>query len=603
MQPLPTLDPPDAAPSRPIAARVRDVAILLAILLAAVARFRHEDMVRPFEVDELITTRYYTWAGLQPSGEERPLPHITEYYALPRPGLAHFVMGIYCAVGRWPEPNNHIVGSLLINISQTLFGCHERSARLPALFGAVVFAWSLYFFFQYFLRWHIASFFAPVWAWYCPHVLFYSQDARGYSWMLALQIWWLICVYQVAARPGSIAWGAAAAGIAVASVLNLVHMLSAWVVPAYIALWLGRPGFLRSSAAEMTSWRRNLNCQVLGIGSVVGLFYLSHLPAIYSSLTQYGLRFHNADSFIEALGTIAGYHFPNLPWSLFALCGAMGLVSLNILPDRFPRRLLLSVLVVNFVAAVATGCLPYERTAGFMLPLLFLGAGALIEMAPRVSRGKWERGAILATFAAMTALAATSSATATLAEPQIRRRLEFAALKPPDDIRSFQIIRLGPDYTFLMYVAPGWNFGDACVPEVLTPGLIRRLCWFQSVKDPYGGRFDFHRSIGRTIDFSAQTRFAKGMTLIWYPDPRRLGLRGEQHLEFLRAQKLDFETEYTRDVIKLDVFSRILCHFFPVRSEKDLARVRTVLAAAASEFGGRVIAFVPERHEVDPIPR
>jgi hypothetical protein len=108
-------------------------------------RLQSPDLRRPFEVDELLTIRYYTWAGVGPSGELRRLEHIFDFYSLPTPTAGQLAMGLHCSAGRWPEPNNHIVNSLLVDAALALGPRDERSARAPALLGGLVFAGALYY--------------------------------------------------------------------------------------------------------------------------------------------------------------------------------------------------------------------------------------------------------------------------------------------------------------------------------------------------------------------------------------------------------------------------------------------------------------------------
>src|SRR5262249_28090174 len=130
-------------------------AVAALLLVLAGLRLQNPELHRPFEMDELLTVQYYTWVGVYPSGEYRPLNHVEDFYALGPPTASQLAMGLYCSMGRWPEPNNHILHSLFVNGVLTLGGRDEWWVRLPAVLGGVVFAGGLYYLCSSILRWTV----------------------------------------------------------------------------------------------------------------------------------------------------------------------------------------------------------------------------------------------------------------------------------------------------------------------------------------------------------------------------------------------------------------------------------------------------------------
>ncbi len=160
-------------------------------------------MRRPLVTDEIQTVINHTWAGIRPSGEQMELNRVSDFYGLPSPTPRQLLMGVYCAAGRWIEPNNHIINSLLTNFSLG-FKRDELTTRLPALLGGLTFAIAFFWLCASVLKWSWAAPLVALWAWYCPYVLIYSQTARGYSWMLAIQVLMIIQAYRFTRRPTSI---------------------------------------------------------------------------------------------------------------------------------------------------------------------------------------------------------------------------------------------------------------------------------------------------------------------------------------------------------------------------------------------------------------
>src|SRR6185369_11739291 len=92
-------------------------AAALIIGLFAVLFVQDRRFVESLAWDEWLTVEWYTWVGVTEAGEHRPVRRMEDFEALPAPSLRNLAIGFYCALGRWPEPNNHVVHSALVNLA------------------------------------------------------------------------------------------------------------------------------------------------------------------------------------------------------------------------------------------------------------------------------------------------------------------------------------------------------------------------------------------------------------------------------------------------------------------------------------------------------
>src|SRR5258708_3168654 len=218
----------------------------------------------PLSWDEWLSVESYTWVGVTETGDPRTIHRASDFEHLPAPTLRNLAIGFYCALGRWPEPNNHVVHSVLLNAALAVRRT-SGMARAPALAGALFFGFLMFHLCWSALGWRTGAFAVLVLALGWPYTIDYAASARGYTWGLALQASWLVLMLRAARRPGSIVTGAAMAASAIASFANIVSSAILWLGPAYGAVLLVKPNLVDSDRRE---WRRNLTIQVLAIGAV-----------------------------------------------------------------------------------------------------------------------------------------------------------------------------------------------------------------------------------------------------------------------------------------------------------------------------------------------
>jgi hypothetical protein len=200
-------------------------------------------------VDEWLTVEWYTWVGVTEAGEHRPVRRMEDFEALPAPSLRNLAIGFYCALGRWPEPNNHVVHSALVNLA--LAGRRTVAmTRVPALVGAMIFGLVMFVVCWSTVGWHAAAFPVLVLALGWPYTVSFAMNARGYTWALALQALWLLLALKALRQPRSIATGATMAAFAVCELRQRRQQRD----------HVGRAGLHRSLDGEAGAGRARSQC-------------------------------------------------------------------------------------------------------------------------------------------------------------------------------------------------------------------------------------------------------------------------------------------------------------------------------------------------------
>jgi hypothetical protein len=580
---------------------LRHVGVVAVLLALGGYRLQSPDLGRPFEVDELLTVQYYTWVGVQPSGEARSLNHVEDYYALGPPGAKELGMGLYCSVGRWPEPNNHVLNSLLINVSIAVGSRDERSARLPALLGAVIFAGALYFLCNSCLGWRAAAPLAALWAWFTPYVVDYSQTARGYSWMLALQVLLLLLAYRAARTGGSVALGAAGVALAVLSLMNVVSMSVDWLVPYFLALFFFRPSPQAAPEAPPnrgdSAWRTYVMVQGLCAAGMGSIFFLNHLPSLYSSAQQYGLKFHSAGEFFQLAYQIFDELFPGFWDKAFAALGVTGLITLVAKrPDRFLAALVVLLLVVNLLHVVLTRTFPYARAAGYLVPFVLIGAVYLAQLAIQTFESNVSKGLMVGAIVVSTLPAIISSEEKSLEDPALSQCLKLAErVKVPPDCHCY-LLRTGTDYLLSMYCPRDWRRVD-----IVSPGMKLEVIFVdkkQSLVEalPGLGRewlYGLKCYSGATQPLGDGTAVPSNAWVIWYPEFTRLGLNAKDQNAYVSGSGYRALPQYARYQVKFAVYSYLECYLFIPRREAESREIAEVVREGLRRFGGRAVVFVP----------
>ncbi len=323
--------------------------------------------------------------------------------------------------------NNHVLNSLLMRLSTTLFGVSELTVRMPALLGAAVYIGSALVLANLlpagrWLRWCLLVLLT------CnPFVMDYLVAARGYS----LALGFLLASIALAARPLDAAPPALYRRCALCSLCaglsfsaNFSFALADLSVLLLCALWLARRTAVPAAYAR-------LSAAATGPGLAVALLLTESALAKW---TRSNFIF-GATSLFETVRSVldASVYRPNRYLlspavdKLFVFCGpwlfpalgiacALRLATLALhrpksggAAPRLPVQLawfaagaaLLSLGLHELLYHFFRVYLPLDRTALFLAPLLALFAAALAAI-PAVSRpGHAARRLLLAAVTAM----------------------------------------------------------------------------------------------------------------------------------------------------------------------------------------------------------
>ncbi len=197
--------PPVAPPCRGAKAVMAVITVLLGA--AAYDRYYQPSFRRGLDIDELITLQNYTWAGVNGDGSRHRLERLGDVERLGTPSAMRLLIGTYCSLGRWAEPNNHVAYSLLSDVALALTGPKVVAFRLPALIAAAAFALAVAAI-CWRCRWYATALPTALIAFYHPYVVVFSQSARGYTLMNLLVAASLVAAERALAAPASIAAGA-----------------------------------------------------------------------------------------------------------------------------------------------------------------------------------------------------------------------------------------------------------------------------------------------------------------------------------------------------------------------------------------------------------
>lgn len=588
-------------------------------------RATHRDFDRPFEWDELTTLRYFTWVGVEAEGEPRPLDRLEDIHAVGRPGARELAIGLYCSLGRWPEPGNHVVHSLVSNFTTGLLAPSEASLRWSALVGTAAFVWVLFWLFSVSLQWRVAAHGTLILALWCPFVWRYSATARGYTWLFALQILLLVLLLRLPRRLASIAATGMAVLVAVLCFVNHLTMAAYWVLPVYLAFWLLTPDE-RGRSGELTGrerflFRRNLVMQMLAIGAVAFVFVIDRLPYIFASAGGAAI---NRDSGMLTLSRIAdelgAILFPSAVWSVLAVGGLLGLV---LAPRRSARRTILTVAAIGSAVAIVhlavSGRTPPARALSWAIPITLVGLAGLVEglsrRLPTRQMRIWASVGWVVISAAL-AFAGFKGLPPRSALEDVIDAMDEQALE--GDPRTLVLLdkRVGPVVS--LYYPEGWQGIEQ--PPVEGPsrltmivrdtslygsGLATRdqghvvapwepLSWPEMEERKAGGvGYRMIDSRGRVTRFQAEEGLARAL-VFWYLPIESVAVRPQKVLEHLEDFSLRYMTVKVPFPAKLEVFFRLGCLVFPADSPGELAEIERAVATGLDRYGGEVRVFTPE---------
>lgn len=256
-------------------------------------------------------------------------------------------------VTAFPGNNNHPFYSLLAHLSILAFGDHPWALRLPALVFGVA-AVPLIYWLGTLVTTRLEAMLAALLMAVAYHPIWFAQNARGYTMLLAFTILCTGLVVRLLARPdprGALAYGAAAAlGI-------YTHLTMVFVVGAHTLVWAW--SVWRASAADRASQFRTAAVALVSGGVGAGLLYLPMVVEVY--------RFFSGPPQKTAAVATSSWAAAEMIKGLLVGFGGIGLVAALLL--------------------LAIGGLSYLRRAPivaalFVLPGLLTGGAMVVLHAP-----------------------------------------------------------------------------------------------------------------------------------------------------------------------------------------------------------------------------
>jgi hypothetical protein len=605
------------------------VVTAIIIGLTACLRWRSAEFRRPLEGDELDTLLDHTFVGITPGGTQRILRHIDELRGLPRPGLRHLAMGVWCSLGRWSTPNNHVVNSVLINGAMARGQPDEATIRLPALLGAIAFAMLLVpVLIRFGGTWPVVpiAVFCALWH---PFLVRYSLEARGYTWMLALQVAMLLAVTFLAARPTSIAWGILLAVISALTVMNIVSLAVDWVLPFYLTLLFLPPRVAATTEPDeadgppTSQLRKNASIQILAI-SVAGLiFFIDRLPYLVVSAERYGLHFSTLNEFFARLKVISTWLFPSVGWKIFAVFGLAGLfLAARSVRERWLGALLVMTLVIVLGRSLLTRTLPYERVCGFVVPFVLLGAANLARVLLEQGRTPAWQGATWAVLVCGS-LAVVWSSYGVAINRMDSRVLELnRAARQMAEFPGGTRMTLGDPrdmHEVRLYLPAGWlslydrlpSRGQVEIEVILDekywgiyhePGSGTRASqwrengWCDQRRVMAAGDRCLIPIPGNTYPFNdfPSGGPSRGKAIVfWYPDIMSVITSQESILGLVRRSGLCHFELRPRMQLKMLIGKLLNCVVFVAETPAECEAVARQVTAGIDRFGGDAVVFVP----------
>lgn len=356
---------------------------LMAILLITFSFFMHlhyKSFSRVFDEDELITLKYYTLAGSYDNGKERKIEHVSDIEKIQKPSLKHLLIGLYCSIGRWTEPNNHVLNSTFVNFTFFSKNRTESIIRIPAFVGFILLSVLYIFLLNTILKFKPLTVFITLpMLLFNPYVIHYSVTSRGYIWMLFLQIVGLIILYLIKQKPLSISLAVLAVTTFFVSTVNVISTLTFLVIPIYLTILYY---FLIDAKKSIIGKEiKFLLVHILVLVSLLGIFIFDRLPYILSSSNQYGISFNTLSGFFNNVGMIILNYCPSISWKIILILSALGYVfSLKNNKNNVFSILIIFTALITLLQAIISHKFGYERVYGFFVIFLVIGVSLLLEL-------------------------------------------------------------------------------------------------------------------------------------------------------------------------------------------------------------------------------
>jgi hypothetical protein len=342
--------------------------ISLILLFFAGAGMRLAYLFQPMCQDETITFLYLAW---------NPLSMLVKYY---------------------PDPNHHILHTILVHINTALLGTPEWAIRLPAFIAGLLIIPVAYLAGRRLFNRNVALLATAI---VVPSSMLieYSTNARGYSMQTLFFLLLVLAAISVKESGKLSSW----AGFVVFAILGFYTIPTMLYFFSVVVAWLLVSFILRDCTAERGAAIKGLvlSCSVVAV--VTSLLYTA--PIINSGLSNIvSNTWVQPLPYSEFFGQFAGslsstWHSWNRDWPLAIsiLLGAGFLFSLLFFRrvSRHKVNMALVALLVSLISIVIQRVLPFDRVWLPLLPLYYIFASAGLCAAGRLAidhgGAKWPR--------------------------------------------------------------------------------------------------------------------------------------------------------------------------------------------------------------------
>ena len=283
--------------------------------------------------------------------------------------------------GSYLSPGNHLLNSLLVRISYSIFGISEASVRLPAVLFGIATIPAMYYAARMAMS-RAASVAAALILAVSYHHIFYSQDSKGYAGYLFFVLVASALLANLLERDSTWKWIAyvIATALAFASLMTAAFALGAHIIVGALALIA-----VRRQGLPITPLAQRLVAALATAGFVAFQIYALSVPdviAIYPTVYNVqgsGYFFFSADFVREmARGITAGFGGPLILVPILAV-GAAGFVIFMKRSWALATSLFLTVfLTIAFLLLRGQSVAP--RMLLPAVPLAVLSCMATIEM-------------------------------------------------------------------------------------------------------------------------------------------------------------------------------------------------------------------------------
>ena len=322
--------------------------VLVGLFITAFGIRWTANLKRPLESDELITLKLYSAFGYDSTAERDATRPKVNWARLVRGGGKAFL-------NPW-NSNHHVVHSLAVSASQTVFGLSAKACRMPAMLASIALSLAL--------CWLVWKETGNLWlagaigvaAIFHPYFMYFGQTARGYS-LTALLIVMHTAVIQELRRQSRSWLHVISGALAVLIFLNLVSTLTMWVVPLYLSLLL--------TATQRRRWM----LEMLIVFSILALFILAELPQIIRTQVKYGVPVRS----LEELMKIDLFNFLAPGWWLPAFVIGLAGCIWGAWRRQWMGMLCLIAIVLTVGFVVAGKKMPYARTYGCFIVFSWFG--------------------------------------------------------------------------------------------------------------------------------------------------------------------------------------------------------------------------------------